>query len=103
MKMFQWEHNINIPFHVRDLQTYGDRNYTTPILEPYTHEDQDLAQPQWAFMQKILSGDYVANEHTSDHNEIISIHVNVINLDNCLESIYHHEAPFINLSNIPTL
>ncbi len=32
------EHQI--PFHVRDLQTYGDRNYIAPILEPYTQEDQ---------------------------------------------------------------
>jgi hypothetical protein len=54
-------------------------------------------------MQKILGGDYVANEHASDDNEIISIDVNVINLNNYLGSIYHHETPFVNLSNIPTL
>jgi len=54
-------------------------------------------------MQKILGGDYVANEHASDNNEIISIHVNVINLDNFFLSIYHSETPFVNLSNIPTL
>jgi hypothetical protein len=54
-------------------------------------------------MQKILGRDYVANEHASDDNEIISIHVNVINLDNFFLSIYHCEAPFVNLSNIPTL
>jgi hypothetical protein len=54
-------------------------------------------------MQKILSGDDVANEHTSDDNEIISIDVNGINLNNFFKNIYHHETPLVILSNIPTL
>jgi hypothetical protein len=54
-------------------------------------------------MQKTLGGIYAATKHANDNNEIISIHVNVINVDNFLESIYHHEAPFVNLSDIPTL
>ncbi len=95
---FQGERSVNKLIHVRDLQVYGDANYIASIVD--SQENQELAQPQWTFMQEILSDDYVTNEQIANNgNDTVSIRVNVVNLDDFSRSTHHHEVSFVNLLN----